>query len=100
MEHDVFDQPVRVLAGLGIPRDIETAFQAYTFLNELPYDRSKPNYLMTRRACWAAMDGGGDAQKARAAFAAFAERAGILAPEVEDIVAASAIGACSSHTPA
>lgn len=98
MDHEVFGKPVRVLTGTGVPREIGSAFEVHVFLSEVPCDRQDPEYHIARRACVAAMEKGGvDPETARAAFVRFAEQAGFLAPEVDDVVAAQAAGAASDR---
>ncbi|WP_185983035.1 DUF982 domain-containing protein [Aureimonas mangrovi] len=98
MEHNAFEEPVRVFAGLGIPREIKSVFQAYTFLSEMPGHRNDPAHSMARKACLAAMDHRVEAETVRSAFERFARRAGILAPDVGDVIAASALTGTRSRT--
>ncbi|MFD2236995.1 DUF982 domain-containing protein [Aureimonas populi] len=100
MEHNLFAEPVRVFAGLGVPREIKTVFQAYTFLMEMPGHRDRADHIVARKACLAAMNHRVEAQTARSAFAAFARRVGILVPEVDEAAAAQVLAGGGSRTPA
>ncbi|WAJ26879.1 DUF982 domain-containing protein [Antarcticirhabdus aurantiaca] len=91
MGHSRFKKPVRVAVGLQAPRNIETPLQAYSFLTEHAGDYQTLPHRLARQACLGAIEGGFDAETARAAFVGFARRAGILAPEVDDVVAARAM---------
>lgn len=75
----IFDKPVFVLVGLGIPRRIETVFDAYRFLLDWP--GNSPQQRAALRACKAAFAGEIDAETARGVFVAFAQRKDILVEE-------------------
>lgn len=85
MQHDAFDEPVTIFVGLGYPREIHTATEAYAFMNEWPLAHRRPGHTAAMTTCRIAMNGGALPTEARAAFAAFARRAGILAPEIDEI---------------
>lgn len=86
MEHNLFKEPVRILMGLGIPRDIETVFQAYTFLSERRSDPLDTDHILARKTCLAAINRSVDAETARAAFLRYAERHDMLAPDLDEAV--------------
>lgn len=71
-----FDKPIFVLVGLGIPRRIDTVFDAYRFLLDWP--GNSPQQRAALRACKAAFAGEIDAETARGVFVAFAQRKDIL----------------------
>lgn len=75
-----FAQPVSIFVGLGFPRDIETASEAFQVLIEWPGARS-PTHTMALNVCRAAATGDVEAATARLAFEAFARARGVLAPE-------------------
>jgi len=81
MDHVQFDQPVSVFIGLGFPREIQTALDAYDVLiewNGLPdLDRSA-----AIETCRKVLNGKGNGREAREAFQRFAHGRGIL---VEDV---------------
>lgn len=89
MTHHVFDEPVKILVGLGLPRSIESVSQAYVFLHDWPASRRGPAHCAALNACKAALANDIEPETARGAFAGFAARVGILAPDVEELVAAS-----------
>lgn len=98
MEHDCFRHPVTILVGLGFPADIHSVREAYAWLNEWPPSKRNPTHAMAINACRAALAGEIDAETARGTFVAFAQRANLLAPDTEGIVAAnraSALGTTS-----
>jgi hypothetical protein len=85
-----FEQPVRVLVGLGFPRQVNSVTDAYQMLLDWHDDSAERKSAM--RACKAALAGEIDAETARSVFLAFARRRGILAPAIDDVVAANALG--------
>ncbi|PBB90712.1 hypothetical protein CK215_20660 [Mesorhizobium sp. WSM3864] len=84
-----FSQPVAIFVGLGFPRELNTVFEAYQFLDEWTGSRS-PTYATTLALCRAAVAGEQDAEAARVAFEAFARSRGILAAEAMELAAARA----------
>lgn len=84
MKHHVFDAPVEVFVGLGMPRAITSPFQAYTFLRETPCERHRALHRDACEACLAAIEGRADAVHARRALVLYADAAGIMAPEFEE----------------
>lgn len=86
MKPDMFDKPVTILLGLGIPTDVKSVMHAYQILTDWR-DAVDPARALALKACRAAINGDIDAQTARAVFLAFAERHDLLAPEIEDLVA-------------
>lgn len=87
MERTIFHSPVRLFVGLGMPQDIGTPFQAYTFLRDMPRDRHHQLHAAACAACLAASNRQASTSAARDAFVAYAAKAGILAPEMDDTVA-------------
>jgi hypothetical protein len=81
MELTRFNKPVSILVGLGHPAKIHSAKQAYEFLSETPTIAAKKAQSVALKICKAALNGEIDAETARSAFVAFAERSAILAPE-------------------
>lgn len=84
MNHTVFDAPVEVFVGLGMPRALRSPFQAYTFLRETPCERHRALHRAACDACLDAIDGRAAAAEARRALVSYADAAGIMAPEVEE----------------
>lgn len=85
-----FEKPVRILVGLGFPHQVNTVADAYQVL--LDWLGDSPEQKSAMRACRAALAGEIDAETARGVFLAFARRRGILAPEIDNAVAANAVG--------
>ncbi|TKT75081.1 DUF982 domain-containing protein [Aquamicrobium sp. LC103] len=77
--HGRFETPVEVYIGLGFPRQVESAREAYEVLMEWPRERRGPAHGAAIEACFAAMGGKHDAESARNAFETFAVARGILA---------------------
>lgn len=94
MSHTLFSRPVRIFVGLGMPRNIDSAFQAYAFLSELPKDGRE--LRAAREACLAAINGLGDVERARQAFVDYAERTMMLVDDIEPApLAANEAGAAT-----
>ena len=91
MKHDLFEEPVRIYVGLNFRKEVESVAEAYAFLNDWPPDQRNSDHTTALRACRAALLGEIDPETARGTFRAFARRAGILAPEADDIVAAGVV---------
>ncbi|ESX82905.1 MULTISPECIES: DUF982 domain-containing protein [unclassified Mesorhizobium] len=75
-----FGRPVPILVGLGFPRHVENVWQAYDVLNEWP--SRGPAHKAAFDACRAGLADEVDTQTVRAAFEAFARKAGILAHDM------------------
>ena len=88
MKPVMFEEPVTILLGLGIPTEVKSVMQAYRIVMDWrnPADQSRELAL---KACKAAINGEIEAQTARAVFVAFAERHDLLAPEIGSLVAQS-----------
>ena len=71
-----FEKPVRVLVGLGIPRQLNTVVDAYQFV--MDWCGNSPEQKATIRACKAALAGEVDAETVRGVFVAFARQKDIL----------------------
>jgi hypothetical protein len=78
MNNTFFEEPVTVLVGLGFPRRIESATEAYQLLSDMQLTASKAAHKVATQACKAAIDGKIDPETARSAFIAFARRSAML----------------------
>jgi Protein of unknown function (DUF982) len=78
MNNTFFEEPVTVLVGLGFPRQIESAIEAYQLLSDMQLTTSKAAQKVALQACKAAIDGKIDPETARSAFMAFARRSAML----------------------
>lgn len=78
MNNTFFEEPVTVLVGLGFPRRIESASEAYQLLSDMKLTASKAAHKVAMQACKAAIDGKIDPETARSAFVAFARRSAML----------------------
>jgi hypothetical protein len=92
MEHNVFNEPVTIVVGLGFPTKIDTVKEAYAVLNEWPPSKRNPAHAVALMACKAALLGEIEAETARGTFVAFAKRHDLLAPEIDGSIAARMIG--------
>jgi hypothetical protein len=88
MKHDVFDKPVWVYAGINLPLALQGVSQTHAFLLDAPGRLRGIGYSGAVNACLAAMRRDVDVETARAAFAAYADRNGILMPDADDLIAA------------
>ncbi|EJT01553.1 DUF982 domain-containing protein [Rhizobium sp. CCGE 510] len=88
MKPDMFETPVTILTGLGIPTPIHSVMHAYRFLLEWPTPIHDAAHAVALRACKAAIDCAIDPETARSVFVAFADRHDLLAPELGGIMAA------------
>lgn len=87
MEHNLFEHPVTIIVGLGVPAGIRSVKEAYAMLNEWPPSKRDRAHAIALNACRAALAGEIDAETARGAFVAFARRADLLASVPEGVVA-------------
>lgn len=89
-----FEKPIETIVGLGFVRPIRTIEEAYSFLMDwrgLPEcDGAHAVALKTVRA---AMAGEIETETARSFVEAFAKRAGILAPNMDDVIAGASLAA-------
>jgi hypothetical protein len=76
-----FRRPVTLYVGLGFPRQIDDAEEAFMLLNEMPFAVRGPAHAAALKACRAAMHGEVNAETARGVVEAFARSKGILADE-------------------
>ena len=91
MDTKRFAHPVSVIIGLGFPREIATASEAFQMLKEWNGARS-PTLAMALNVCRAASAGEVDVEAAgRLAFEAFARTRGMLAPDAVAIAAKQAV---------
>jgi len=86
MKPDMFEKPVTILLGLGIPTEVKSVTHAYQMLMDWR-NAADPSRELALKACKAAINGEIDAQTARAVFVAFAERHDLLAPEIGGLIA-------------
>ena len=89
MTPDAFEKPVRLLVGLGYPKDIRNVLDAYMFLNDAPGYMRNAAQTMALKTCRAALLGEVEAETARGAFEAFARKYDLLAPQADDLVVAA-----------
>ena len=88
MKPDMFEQPVIILTGLGIPTPVRSVMHAYRLLLEWPGLDRDPTHAIAVKACKAAINGDIEAATARSVFVGFAEKHDLLAPEVSLAAAA------------
>ena len=67
--------------------------EAYAILNEWPPSSRSTAHAMALKACKAALAGEIEAETARGMFFAFAQRNDLLAPRLDEVVAAETLGA-------
>lgn len=87
MKPDMFETPVTVLTGLGIPQDVRTVKQAYELLLDWPASPADPGRALALKACRAALAGEIEPETARSVFAALAEKHDLIAPDIDIVVA-------------
>jgi hypothetical protein len=95
---NVFHEPVTVLVGLGFPRRIDGPLDAVIFLNDVPDSARTSAHSMALKACKAALTGEIEAETARGAFRAYAQKQDILAPNTSEFLAARALRGRDPHT--
>ena len=76
MLSQLFEKPIRVLVGLGFPRQLHTVADAYQFADD--WCGNSPEQKAAIRACKAALVGDVEAETARGVFLAFARKKDIL----------------------
>jgi hypothetical protein len=86
MKPDMFEKPVTILLGLGIPTEVKSVMHAYQILMDWRNAGNRSRELALK-ACKAAINGEIDAQTARSVFVAFAERHDLLAPKIGSLIA-------------
>jgi hypothetical protein len=82
MKPDMFETPVTILTGRGIPTPVRSVTQAYRLLLEWAAPGRDRAHTIALNACKAALTGDIEAETARSVFVAFAERHDLLAPEL------------------
>jgi hypothetical protein len=87
MKPDMFENPVRILVGLGFPTEVRSVMDAYRHLVEWPISLRDGPQSVALKACRAALRGEIEAETARGLFAAFAEKHDLLAPETDPVTA-------------
>jgi hypothetical protein len=100
MEYDRFEAPVWIYVGLNVPRALETVTQAYVFLDDCPSTLRGAGYAAAKELCRRAMHRRTSAEKARRALEIFAERRGILAPAIDEVIAAQTVGTLAARAAA
>lgn len=83
MKPDMFENPVRILVGLGFPTEVRSVMDAYRYLIEWPISLRDGPHSIALKACHAALCGKIEAETARGLFAAFAEKHDLLGPETD-----------------
>ena len=86
MKPDMFENPVRILVGLGFPTEVRSVMDAYRHLVEWPISLRDGPHSVALKACHAALCGEIEAETARGLFAAFAEKHDLLAPETDVVM--------------
>lgn len=79
MKSDMFQQPVRILVGLGFPVDVLSVMDAYRQLVDWPAFSRDAAHCMALKACLAGLRGEVEPETVRGLFVAFAEKHHILA---------------------
>jgi Protein of unknown function (DUF982) len=97
MKPDMFEKPVTILTGLGIPTPVRSVMHAYRLLQEWPSLCHDPSHAIAVKACRAAISGDIAAETARSVFIAFAEKHDLLAPEVSLAAAARSSHSSDPH---
>lgn len=87
MKTQMFNEPVTVLVGLGYPLAIRSVIEAYRFLQEWPGAKGDPVSRLAMNACKAALEGAAGPETARGLLVAFAEKHGVLAPDISNVIA-------------
>lgn len=98
MTPDSFSQPVRILVGLGFPREIRSPLDALVYLDDVPTQARNGAHTMALKACKAALMGEIEADTARGTFEAYARIQDILAPHTDDVGAARSLRRHDPHT--
>lgn len=80
MKPDMFETPVTILTGLGMPTQIRSVLQAYRFLLEWPKTNHDAAHAVSLKACKAAIDGEIEPETACSIFVAFADNTTYLHP--------------------
>ena len=78
MNSTAFEKPVTVLVGLGFPKKIDNAFEAFQLLSDMRLTTQKTAQRVALRVCREAVKGAIEPETARSAFVAFAHRCGML----------------------
>ena len=73
-----FSKPLSMFIGLGFPREISDAADAFELLNDMPSHMRGPAHSAALNACRAAMRGEVDQEVARGLVRAYAKARGIL----------------------
>lgn len=97
MKPDMFEKPVTILTGLGMPTPVRSVMHAYRLLLEWPGLDRDPTRAVAVKACKAAISGDIEAETARSVFVAFAEKNDLLAAEVSLAAAARSRHSSDPH---
>lgn len=92
MNYDHFEKPVRILVGLGFPREIRDVREAHQLLSEWPEFSRNRSHAVALKACAAALRGEIEAETARGAVAAFARRNNLLIDDIDPAIASGRAG--------
>ena len=98
MEHNLFEHPVTIVVGLGIPTEVKSVTDAIAVLYEWPPSKRDSAHMVAFNACKAALAGEIEADTARGMFVAFARRHDLLAPRSENVIPAASIGEFGAAT--
>jgi hypothetical protein len=85
MKPDMFEKPVTILLGLGIPTEVHSIMHAYQILMDWP-GCTDPTRDLALNACRAALAGDIEAQTARSVFIAFGKKHDLIAPEIGSLM--------------
>jgi hypothetical protein len=97
MTAHTFEKPVCVLQGLGFVVMVKSVMDAYRLLLDSPVGIRDAAYTFALRACQAALVGEVEPETARSLFVVFAERHGVLAPEIDAAIASQATKGGGRH---
>ena len=99
MKRRTFETPILTIVGLGFVREIRTLEEALAFLTDWRGLReSEHAHSIALKAVKSAVAGEIETETARGLVEAFARRAGILAPDMDAVIASGSIRAKSGHT--
>lgn len=97
MDRNGFQTPVTVLTGLGFPTPVRSVDEAYALLLDWPGFERNRAHTLALRACRAALAGEIEAETARGTFLAFARKANLLVPDVDEVVAPNQLNALTGN---
>ncbi|RUM95253.1 DUF982 domain-containing protein [Pseudaminobacter arsenicus] len=97
-EHVLFESPVAVFDGMGVPTMIGSVTDACKLLQDWPAASRNGTHMVALNACKAAAEGVIDGETARTTFIAFARRNNILVPETVSLSASRRMGSLPGQT--